>query len=138
MIEIALDPLIWIAGALLLTMLFSLFRRRCLRCFFFSLVTLMLLVLVASPGFANRWLGSLENAYPLRQCDIESSTRPVVVLGGGMTGGYREFSAPQRLSNTSKNRALAAAEVVKIDGFLFIAGGRAKNRHDVSEADAMA
>lgn len=137
MIDIFLDPLVWVAGALLLTMLFSLFGRRCLRCLLMSLMTLCLLVAVSSPGFSNRWLATLEDAYPLRHCDVESSERPVVVLGGGMSGGYSDFAAQQRLSNTSKNRALAAAEIVKTDGILFIAGGKARNRRTDSEADAM-
>lgn len=137
MIDIFLDPLVWLAMAMVFTMLFSLTGRRCLRCVFMSFLSLSLLVLIASPAFANRWLATLEDAYPLRQCDIENSTRPVVLLAGGMTGGYRDFSPAQRLSNTSKNRALAAADVVKADGMLFIAGGKARNRKDMSEAHAM-
>lgn len=138
MIDVFLDPLVWVASALLCTILFSLFRRRCLRCVFMSFMTLCLLVAIASPGFANRWLATLENAYPLRQCDVESNTRPVVVLAGGMSGGYGSFPSEQRLSNSSKNRALAAADVVQPQGILFIAGGRARSRRDSAEADAMA
>ncbi len=138
MIDILLDPLVWIAGALMFTMLLSLFGRRCLRCLFFSFATLCLLVAVSSPGFANRWLATLENTYPLQACDVESNTRPVVVLAGGLAGGYNEFSPTQRLSNASKNRALAVSEVVKPEGMLFIAGGRARYRQDEAEADAIA
>ena len=137
MIDILLDPLVWVASSLLITMLFSLFKRRCLRCLITSLMTLCLLVAISSPAFSNRWLATLEDAYPLRHCDVESSTRPVVVLGGGMSGGYSSFAAQQRLSDASKNRALAAAEIVKPGGILFIAGGKARNRRTDSEADAM-
>ena len=136
MIDVFLDPLVWLAGALLFTMLFSLFGRRCLRCLFLSFMSFCLLVLIASPGFANRWLATLEDTYPLRQCDVESNSRPVVVLAGGMSGGYGEFPSMQRLSSASKNRALAAAAVVKDQGMLIIAGGPARNRDD-AEADAM-
>lgn len=137
MIDVALDPLVWLAFALALTMLFSLFGRRCRRCLVMSFSTLCLLILVASPGFANRWLASLEDAYPLRHCDMDSNSRPVVVLGGGMDGGYQAFPADQRLSNTSKNRVLAAASIVTPNGLLFIAGGKARNRRSDAEADAM-
>ncbi len=137
MIDVVLDPLVWLAGALVLTMIFGLFGRRCRRCLFMSFSSLSLVVLVASPGFANRWLASLENAYPLRHCDIENNERPVVVLAGGMRGGYTDFSGAQRLSNTSKNRALAAAEIVAPHSLLFIAGGRARNRRTDAEAEAM-
>lgn len=137
MIDVLLDPLVWIATVLLLGLLFGLFGRGCLRCAVLSSVALCLLVLVASPAFANRWLATLEGAYPLQHCDIENNTRPVVVLAGGMTAGYREFPAMQRLNSASKNRALAAAAIVKPQGQLFIAGGRARNRRISTEADAM-
>lgn len=137
MIDVLLDPLVWLAGSLVLTLVFGLFGRRCVRCLFMSFATLCLLILISSPGFANRWLASLEDAYPLRHCVVEDNSRPVVVLGGGMDGGYGDFPSDQRLSNTSKNRALAAAELVKPHGLLFIAGGKARNRRTDAEADAM-
>lgn len=137
MIDIFLDPLVWVAFALLLTMLFALLGKRCLRCLLLSSLSLGLLVAIASPSFANRWLASVENTYALRGCDVAANTRPVVVLAGGLAGGYRSFPLAQRLSNSSKNRALAVVETVKPDGLLFVSGGMAPSRNDDAEADAM-
>ncbi len=137
MFDIVLDPLVWIAAALAYTALRCLLGDYSRRCFFSSCACLCLLVIVASPAFANRWLATLENAYPLQYCDKLSATRPIVVLAGGLDGGYRNFPLPQRLSNASKNRALAAAAILEPGGLLFVAGGRAPDRSDDAEADAM-
>lgn len=137
MLDILLDPLVWVAAVLILTLLFTLFRRRCLYCLITNFLALCLLVVVASPSFANQWLASLEDLYPLRHCDVSEKELPVVVLAGGMSGGYSDFPTIQRLSDSSKNRALAAVGVVQTGGLLFIAGGTAPNRRSDTEADAI-
>ncbi|MGB0867308.1 MAG: YdcF family protein [Granulosicoccaceae bacterium] len=138
MIDIFLDPLVWMAALLSLLVLFSLLFRRCWLCTLLGVASLAVLIGIASPAFANRWLATLENQYPLRQCDMTSNTLPVVTLAGGLAGGYKDFPLAQRLSNSSKNRALAALQITKPDGLLFISGGQAPNRHDDAEAVAMA
>lgn len=135
--DLLLDPLVWLALGLLLTMLLSLFGRRCFRCLLLSSLSLGLLVAAASPGFANRWLATLENAYPLRNCNVDARVRPVVALGGGMDAGSAAMAPAQRLSDASKNRALAAAEIVAPGGLLLLAGGR-RGDGDTAEALAMA
>jgi len=137
MADLVLDPLVWLAVLLMMCVLMGLVRR-CYRCAFMSFLSLGLLSLIASPGFANKWLGTLENEFPLRQCAMESNDDIIVVLGGGLNGGYTEFSGEQRLSDPSKNRALAAAEIVKEDGIMFFAGGKAASDTVVPEAQAMA
>lgn len=139
MIDILLDPLVWLAFAIGLTIIFNLIARRCFRCVALSTCTLCLLVLLASPSFANRWIATLEDTYPLRQCDIASNTRPVVVLAGGLGGGYRDFPLEQRLSSYSKNRSLAAVEALADQKLLIIAGGLAPSRREgVAESEAIA
>lgn len=128
----------WLAVLLTLAISLHLARRRCLRCAVLSALALALLLAIASPKAADLWLASLEDQYPLRGCEGNDKTRPVVTLAGGLNGGYREFPLAQRLSNASKNRALAAVELVQPGGMLVVSGGQAPNRRDEAEAEAMA
>lgn len=137
MIDILIDPLVWITIAMIIAILLALCIRRCARCAVMLSGILLLMVLLASPMFANRWLGTLEDQYPSAACAAEAQHSPTVVLAGGINRGYSNLSQVARLSDASKNRALGAASIVPSNGLLFLSGGSLLAGFP-TEADVMA
>ncbi len=137
MIDILIDPLVWMTVALCISILLALFQRNCARCAVLLTGLTVLLILIASPFFANRWLGMLEDQYPSAACSVEAKKVPIVALAGGYSSGYSNLGMSSRLSNSSKNRALAAANIAPEDSLLFLSGGSIR-AGQANEADAMA
>ncbi|MGB0867897.1 MAG: YdcF family protein [Granulosicoccaceae bacterium] len=137
MTDILVDPLVWMAAALLIAIISAAFLKHCARCAVLLTVLLLLLCGLASPLFANRWLGTLEDQYPSAACTEEAQEIPTVALAGGFHGGYSNLGLAQRLSNASKNRALAAAAMVPEGGTLILSGGSIRPERP-KEANAMA
>ena len=137
MIDLLIDPLVWVTIALFTSILLALYLRRCARCAILLSGILLLLIALASPYFANRWLSTLEDQYASAACTAEANQKPTVVLAGGISGGYSNLGVIQRLSEASKNRALAAASIVPNNGLLFLSGGSLRPGQP-NEADAMA
>lgn len=138
MIDILIDPLVWMTIGLVSAILLALTLRRCARCAVMLSALLALLVIVASPVLANRWLGTLEDQYPSAACTAEAQSKVTVALGGGFLGGYSNLGLAQRLTDASKNRALAAAAIVPSEGMLVLSGGSLRPAEQPNEADAMA
>jgi len=118
--------------------LFALQQRSSVRTIAFMLGSLCLLLAVASPAFSNRWLGTLEDQYPSAACTAEAKDRPIVALAGGFNRGYSNLGLAQRLSNASKNRVIAAAQLTPPGGTLIFSGGSIRANQRPKEATAMA